>query len=148
MDQILVRQVTTYLSNRKRQLEETIRHIEKTIASLSKSPFKQTQVQLSSDTEVQKKAGRPSGRRKGPLKLKTEEKFNPHSKLDRKIAYVITRFGSGFKDDIVAELHALQPELDAHKLEKQLAVRLSYLLKIEAIQGNKISRRYRYSLFK
>lgn len=144
MNQIFTKQVVTYLANKKRQLEEAIFHIDKTIASLSASPIKQLSVSSSSDNEVQQARGY---KQKRNSKLKPESTFSPKFKLDKKIAYVLTKIGNGFKDDIVAELHALQPELDIHKLEKFIAVRLSYLLKIGAIRGRKILRRYEYSLF-
>lgn len=141
MDQTFTKQVVAYLTNKKQELEETIQHIDKTIAFLYRLHAKHS---AQSDNEVQQTM---SLRRKTKPKLTPESVFSPKFKLDRKIAYVLTKIGNGFKDDIVAELYALQPELDIHKLGKFVAVRLSYLLKIGAIQGRKISRRYEYSLF-
>lgn len=144
MNQTFTKQVIAYLTNRKQELEETILHIDNTIAFLSASSIKSLSPSLSSENEVQQVR---DDKRKTKAKLKQENTFSSKFKLDKKIAYVLTKIGNGFKDDIVAELHALQPELDIHKLEKFIAVRLSYLLKIGAIQGRKILRRYEYSLF-
>jgi len=146
MSQISSKHVIAYLNNRKRELEEKIHHIDNTISLLSDLRLQQSFISGKLDIDEQRishsrQLGKPS------LELKIEKTFDPDFKLDRKIAYVLTSIESGFKNDIVAGLHALQPELNIHKLEKQLAVRLSYLLKIGAIKGDKISRSYRYSLF-
>lgn len=76
------------------------------------------------------------------------DKFDPFSKLDRKIAYALTRLGTGDRDAILNEIHQAQPERDKYKLENALAVRLNYLLKNGFLQAEKIGRKYQYQLLK
>lgn len=140
-------QAIDYLTNLKNQLEHKIFHIDKTITCLSNPSKKESETAKPSDINEADIAHSSTLKPKNHIGLKAEEKFDPNSKLDKKIAYVLSKIGNGFKDDIVAELQTLQPEQDVYKLEQAIAVRLSYLLKIKAIQGRKISRRYEYSLF-
>lgn len=145
MDQTFTKQVIVFLNDRKRTLEETVLHIDKTIAFLSGTAIKQSVTSTLSDNEVQQTVGY---QQKVHPKLTPESFFSPKFKLDKKIAYALTKIEKGFKDDVVAQLHTLEPEIGPYRLEKAVAVRLSYLLKIGAIQGKKIGRRYMYSLFK
>ncbi|QNL50297.1 hypothetical protein H8S90_01310 [Olivibacter sp. SDN3] len=87
MNQPFTKQVIAYLTNRRQELEETIRYIDNTIALLSASPIKQLSVPLS-DNEVQQAS---SYKQKTNAKLKQENTFSPKSKLDRKIAYILTK---------------------------------------------------------
>ncbi|QNL49780.1 soluble adenylyl cyclase-like protein [Olivibacter sp. SDN3] len=141
------KQIIDYLMELKVQLEQKIFHIDRTISYLSSPSIKELGTATPSDVDQIDINGSSTHKPKNHIRLKPEEKFNSHSKLDNKIAFVLTQIGAGFKDDIVEELLKVQPHLDPYKLEKAIAVRLSYLLKIAAIQGRKISRRYEYSLF-
>ncbi|MEH6307362.1 soluble adenylyl cyclase-like protein [Olivibacter sp. CPCC 100613] len=76
------------------------------------------------------------------------EKFDPFGKLDRKVAYALTRLGTGDRDAILNEIHQAQPDRDKYKLENALAVRLNYLLKNGFIDAHKIGRKYQYQLLK
>lgn len=83
---------------------------------------------------------------KRKLPLVSVKVFNLKSKLDQKIAYALTKIGRGFKEDILHEINLAQPDSDPHKLEKAVAVRLSYLIKHHLIEVKKIARRYEYWL--
>ncbi|MDX3916086.1 MULTISPECIES: soluble adenylyl cyclase-like protein [Olivibacter] len=76
------------------------------------------------------------------------EKFDPFGKLDRKIAYALTRLGTGDRDAILNEIHQAQPDRDKYKLENALAVRMNYLLKNGFVDAQKIGRKYQYQLLK
>ncbi|WP_166670850.1 soluble adenylyl cyclase-like protein [Olivibacter sp. XZL3] len=76
------------------------------------------------------------------------ETFDPFGKLDRKIAYALTRLETGDRDAILNEIHQAQPDRDKYKLENALAVRLNYLLKNGFIRADKYGRKYQYQLVK
>jgi len=69
-------------------------------------------------------------------------------KLDEKIAFALTHLKYGTKKEIIDYLLQTDPELDPKKLENNLAVRLSSLLKDNQIDGNKKGRTYSYHLLR
>ncbi|QNL50623.1 soluble adenylyl cyclase-like protein [Olivibacter sp. SDN3] len=143
MEQVTQQQVIAFLKQRQRQLSEELRSIEMTINSILGGQS------VSSPSYGSGTFGREEDfpRRKKVIKaLVPQEEFNPNSKLDQKISYALTQIGSGYKDDILAVLNKAQPEADPYKVEKAVAVRLSYLLKNEFIDGVKHGRSYKYSL--
>ncbi|GAA4795794.1 hypothetical protein GCM10023231_25270 [Olivibacter ginsenosidimutans] len=141
-NQIKEQQVIEYLKGMRNSLLEEIKSIDKTIEGIkanrgsSDATLSNLSYGLTAEDE----------KRFAKKKLASVEKFHPQSKLDQKISYALTNVGQGFKEDILDVLHREQPDLDIHKLEKVLAVRLSYLLKSGLIAGKKIGRRYEYSL--
>lgn len=140
---ITAEQAVAYLNERRKQIQEMISCIENTVNYLSgasKAPLAVVQLMHQQPQE-------------GPAnKLKTTNRsilkplnlFKPQGRLDEKISYILTKIGNGFKEDILAELLALQPELKIRKLDNQVAVRLSYLLKNGLINGKKIGKRFEY----
>jgi len=139
-DNITEKQVVEFLKQRQQQLKEELRSIEVTINTLtqSKPATLSGNVKFEEDEDTKKK--------KSGKALVPQQEFNANSKLDQKISYALTKIGSGYKDDILAVLNEAQPELDPYKLEKAVAVRLSYLLKNDFIQATKNGRSYKYSL--
>lgn len=141
-NQVNERQVIDYLKKKRFSLITEIKSIDKIIDSIigandfSNKTLQNLQNGLT-DRDLERFAKK---------KLIPVEKFHPQSKLDQKISYALTNVGQGFKEDILDVLHQKQPDLDVYKLEKVLAVRLSYLLKNGLIQGKKIGRRYEYAL--
>lgn len=143
MEQVTQQQVVAFLKQRQQQLSEELRSIEMTINSILGGKS------LSSSSYGTETFGAEVGiPKKGKVikALVPQEEFSPSSKLDQKISYALTQIGSGYKDDILAVLNNAQPEADPYKVEKAVAVRLSYLLKNEFIDGVKYGRSYKYSL--
>lgn len=143
---ITEKQVVEFLKQRQQQLKEELKSIEITINAItqSKTPsLISDKVKSDSDHEDEPR------RRKGTHRaLVPQETFNINSKLDQKISYALTQLGSGYKDDILEVLNKAQPQVDPYKVEKAVAVRLSYLLKNEFIDATKHGRSYKYSLKK
>jgi len=69
-------------------------------------------------------------------------------KLDEKIAFALTHLKYGTKKEITDYLIQTDPKLDPKKLENNIAVRLSSLLKDHQIDGNKKGRTYSYHLLR
>jgi len=67
-------------------------------------------------------------------------------KLDEKIAFALTHLKYGTKKEIAEYLLQTDPSIDPKKLENNLAVRLSSLLKDNQLDGNKKGRTYSYHL--
>jgi len=140
--QIGEQQVIHYLKQMRVALLKEIKSIDQTIKGITDTHLNQRwplvdqqPIYRDTRTHVSKK------------KLSPTEKFDPTAKLDCKISFALTNVGQGFKEDILDILQKAQPNLDAYKLKKVLAVRLSYLLKNGLIDGRKIGRRYEYALF-
>jgi len=72
--------------------------------------------------------------------------YDANLKLDQKIAFALYHLKVATKSDIVNFLATTDPELDVQKLENNLAVRLSHLIKENLIEGNKVGRTYNYHL--
>lgn len=132
-------QVIDYLKEMRETLLQEIKSIDKTIESITGN-------RVSDLTAIITPAANYVFENKASKKvLKPIEKFDPHAKLDYKISYALTNVGQGFKEDILDVLQQAQPDLDPYKLEKVVAVRLSYLLKNGFIEGRKIGRRFEYT---
>jgi len=141
-NQVNERQVIDYLKKMRISLIEEIKSIDKIIdGMIGNNGFSSKTLQNLQNGLTEEDLARFTKKKLIPV-----EKFHPQSKLDQKISYALTNVGQGFKEDILDVLHRQQPDLDAHKLEKVLAVRLSYLLKNGLIEGKKIGRRYEYAL--
>jgi len=69
-------------------------------------------------------------------------------KLDEKIAFALTHLKYGTKKEIAEFLLHTDSTLDVKKLENNIAVRLSSLLKENQIDGNKKGRTYSYHLLR
>lgn len=144
-ESITEKQVVEFLKLRQQQLREELKSIEVTINAIAQTKSvnlvnDKIKTELSDTEEVSRK-------RKGTAKaLPPQDDFNVNSKLDQKISYALTKIGSGYKDDILEVLNKAQPEADPYKVEKAVAVRLSYLLKNDFIQATKHGRSYKYSL--
>jgi len=69
-------------------------------------------------------------------------------KLDEKIAFALTHLKYGTKKEITEYLIQTDSTLDPIKLENNIAVRLSSLLKDNQIDGNKKGRTYSYHLLR
>uniref|UniRef100_F4C7F6 Soluble adenylyl cyclase-like protein n=1 Tax=Sphingobacterium sp. (strain 21) TaxID=743722 RepID=F4C7F6_SPHS2 len=138
--QVQEKQVIEYLKEMREALLQEIKSIDKTIEGITgnKSNSLASLIPSSTGYTLESKANKKV--------LKPVENFDPHSKLDYKISYALTNVGQGFKEDILDVLQQAQPELDPYKLEKVVAVRLSYLLKNGFIEGRKIGRRFEYTL--
>lgn len=97
--------------------------------------------------------GGPSLRRAGSHvspsreKLAEKEDFDRNDKVDLKIAYALTKLKEADKMQIVGEIMEQEPDQDSHKLEGNVAVRLSHLLKNGMIMARRSGRSYIYSLF-
>lgn len=74
--------------------------------------------------------------------------YKPDLKLDDKIAFALTHLKYGTKKEITEYLLETDPTLDPKKLENNIAVRLSSLLKDNQIDGNKKGRTYSYHLLR
>lgn len=98
------------------------------------------------DSVIERPALSPVKWRRGVLT--PVDTFDPFGKLDRKIAYALTRLETGDRDAILNEIHKAQPDRDKYKLENALAVRLNYLLKNGFIRADKFGRKYQYQLVK
>jgi len=140
--QISEQQVIHYLKQMRSTLLKEIKSIDQIIEGMTDMHHRnrwsfpnQQQIDQATQAHISKK------------KLSPTEKFDPAAKLDCKISFALTNVGQGFKEDILDILQKAQPNLDAYKLKKVLAVRLSYLLKNGLIDGRKIGRRYEYALF-
>ncbi|MFC6100887.1 hypothetical protein [Olivibacter domesticus] len=143
----LEKQVVEFLTLLAIQKREEIKNIQSIIDRISR---KETQVGNNVDSTLSilnimpKEPERKSKKTKpvlGPI-----NKFNERDKLDKKIAYALTKLGAGFRQDILDEIQRMQPDRDPHKVEHALAVRLSFLLKHNLIGYRKIGRRYEYCL--
>ncbi|WP_134090691.1 soluble adenylyl cyclase-like protein [Olivibacter sp. XZL3] len=132
-------QVIDYLKEMRETLLQEIKSIDKTIEGITGNSVSDLTAIVTPSTNYafESKASNKV--------LQPVEEFDPHSKLDNKISYALTNVGQGFKEDILDVLQQAQPDLDPYKLEKVVAVRLSYLLKNGFIEGRKIGRRFEYS---
>ncbi len=138
-------EIMTFLEARKERLLEEIEKIDLTINTLKST----SNVLLDPSALSERRSARDGVVRRivpSAKRLVTQNEFNAFSKLDQKIAYALTQIGRGNKEDILKVLVDKQPELDANKIEKALAVRLSYLLKNNLVDAEKVSRNYQYSL--
>ncbi|GAA4793857.1 hypothetical protein GCM10023231_22750 [Olivibacter ginsenosidimutans] len=138
-DNITEKQVVEFLKLRQQQLKEELKSIEVTINAIGQTKtlgLSGGGADYSTDT---------FGKKGVDKALKPQEKFNINSKLDQKISYALTKIGAGYKDDILDVINKAQPEMDPYKVEKAVAVRLSYLLKNDFIQATKNGRSYKYS---
>ncbi|QNL49683.1 soluble adenylyl cyclase-like protein [Olivibacter sp. SDN3] len=142
-ENITEKQVVSFLKQRQQQLLDELKSIEVTINAIAqtKSASSNDRFQMDIDGSVSLKP-----KKKNVKSLVPQESFNPNSKLDQKISYALTQIGTGYKDDILEVLNKAQPEADPYKVEKAVAVRLSYLLKNDFIQATKHGRSYKYSL--
>ncbi|WP_134087893.1 soluble adenylyl cyclase-like protein [Olivibacter sp. XZL3] len=144
-ESITEKQVVEFLKLRQQQLKDELKSIEVTINAIAQSKS----LNLVTD-KTKSDSAEPDDsikKRKGTGKaLAPQETFNVNSKLDQKISYALTKIGSGYKDDILEVLTKAQPDADPYKVEKAVAVRLSYLLKNDFIQATKHGRSYEYSL--
>ncbi|MCH7400841.1 hypothetical protein ACFOUP_12740 [Belliella kenyensis] len=70
--------------------------------------------------------------------------YSEKLKMDKKILFALNQIGSGDKMDILAQLKILEPSLDVEKLEKSIAVRLSYLKNKNMIKWDKNGRSLTY----
>lgn len=141
-ENITEKQVVEFLRQRQQQLKDELRSIEITINTITQSKS----ASLTSQPVGEQTEEAPKRKKDGKKVLIPQEKFNPNSKLDQKISYALTQIGAGFKDEILDVLNKAQPEVDPYKVEKAVAVRLSYLLKNDFIQATKYGRSYKYSL--
>lgn len=143
-ESITEKQVVEFLKQRQQQLKEELKSIEITINAITQSKsINLTNDKIKSEVDEIEEPRRRKGTHKA---LTPQENFNINSKLDQKISYALTKIGSGYKDDILEVLNKAQPEIDPYKVEKAVAVRLSYLLKNDFIQATKHGRSYKYSL--
>lgn len=144
-ESITEKQVVEFLKLRQQQLKEELKSIEVTINAIAQSKS----VNLGNDRNKSDSPDTDDATKKRKTASKAlapQENFNVNSKLDQKISYALTKIGSGYKDDILEVLNQAQPEADPYKVEKAVAVRLSYLLKNDFIQATKHGRSYKYSL--
>jgi len=74
--------------------------------------------------------------------------YNADLKLDEKIAFALTHLKYGTKKEITEYLIQTDSTLNPKKLENNIAVRLSSLLKDNQIDGNKKGRTYSYHLLR
>ncbi|UCS92395.1 hypothetical protein KZP23_17060 [Echinicola marina] len=79
-------------------------------------------------------------------KLVPPEKYSKGDTIDNKIAFALSQLKEADKSTIITEILRQEPSQDTKKLEGNIAVRLSYLLKKEMIKGKKTGRIYLYSL--
>lgn len=136
------KQVIEYLKELRDSLLQEIKSIDKTIEGITA-----TNSSVNKSSYFGKAVDEQFIAEKMMKKILTpNDRFDPLSKLDQKISYALTNVGQGFKEDILDVLYQKQPDIDPHKLEKVLAVRLSYLLKNGFIDGRKIGRRFEYTL--
>jgi len=136
------KQVIEYLKELRNSLLQEIKSIDKTIEGITANNGGASRLSyLGKATDDKYTAEKVLKKTLTP-----NDRFDPLSKLDQKISFALTNVGQGFKEDILDVLHQKQPDLDPHKLEKVLAVRLSYLLKNGFIDGRKIGRRFEYTL--
>ncbi|MEH6305382.1 soluble adenylyl cyclase-like protein [Olivibacter sp. CPCC 100613] len=144
-ESITEKQVVEFLKLRQQQLREELKSIEVTINAIGQSKSVNfTGERVKNDlSEVDDSAKK---RKIAGKALTPQDNFNVNSKLDQKISYALTKIGSGYKDDILEVLNKAQPDADPYKVEKAVAVRLSYLLKNDFIQATKHGRSYKYSL--
>lgn len=76
------------------------------------------------------------------------KEYKADLKLDEKIAFALTHLKFGTKKEITEFLIETDSSLDPKKLENNIAVRLSSLLKDNQIDGNKKGRTYSYHLLR
>jgi len=143
-DNLTERQVVDFLKQRQQQLKEEIKSIDITINAIMQKRY--ASLNLTDDEDDHEED--PRRKKNIPKPLAPQPTFNINSKLDYKISYALTQLGAGYRDDILEVIHKAQPEIDPYKVEKAVAVRLSYLLKNEFIQAKKHGRSYKYSLIK
>ncbi|KEO71706.1 hypothetical protein [Anditalea andensis] len=79
-------------------------------------------------------------------KLQPISTYNSDMKLDEKIAYALSKLDKATKKEIVGKIVEAEPETNIDKLDSNIAVRLSFLLKEQQISGIKQGRVYHYSL--
>jgi len=142
-DILTEKQVVEFLKQRQQQLKEELKSIDITIHAIAQKRYIPLNDRMEDEEDDLED---PRRKKKIHKPLEVQPNFNINSKLDYKISYALTKLGSGYREDILDVIHKAQPEIDPYKVEKAVAVRLSYLLKNEFIKAKKYGRSYKYSL--
>jgi|GEM_PF-941439 len=141
------KQIIDFLKQREQLLREELKKIEATINVIESSNRVLSSQAVSADIPNPADDDIETEKRKpGTKKLTSVNTFRNNGKLDEKISYVLTKFKSAFKEDILEELLERQPDEDMLKLQNALGVRLSYLLKNNLIDAEKHGRKFKYKL--
>lgn len=129
--------VIDFLKEKRKEIEQKLMHISAVINLIENKGTDLRPFIENGNQEVEKRF----------RKLKSNDNYSHKSKLDQKIAYALTMLGSADKDAILNKILEVDKEFERYKLEKFLAVRLSYLLKNDKVIGVKSGRKYNYSLY-
>ncbi len=152
---ISMEEVIRFLNKRRLQLEQSVALLEQRMSLLRKSPKKEKGDGDSGDSsmqparaipEVKPQPDKTEKQVQKTVPLKAEDSFDPAAGLDQKISFVLVRIGNGFKEDIVAELLELEPDLDPKRTERSVTIRLNYLLRKDLIQARLIGKNLEYAL--
>ena len=133
----------TYLQKLYQRIGEEIAHIQVTIDLINSRKVKRSSY---GDNSKRLEHSEGVDYNKSKKILLPEKRYIRFAKLDRKIAFALTKLGMAFKEDIIEIVKKEEPEQNLHKLGNVISVRLSYLLKNKLIEANKEGKKYRYRI--
>lgn len=143
--------VIEFLTERREKLAAELRSIDTTIAGL-KSETDMTvgpgfDVDKSKRLQSRTDSGKAEREMNRQLKINVPSEYNVSDSVDKRILFVIKTLGKGNRDEILDEIKTkYEPNGNFERLEANVKVRLSFLLKQGAIKGEKKGRFYQYSL--
>lgn len=137
--------VIEFLTERREKLAIELQSIETTIAGLKSQNEAQAGIDLG-QFDKQPAAVTKNGKTPAPKPdLPTE--YRATDSIDRRILFVLSTLDAANRDEILEEIkNKYEPEADFEKLNANIKVRLSHLLKKGVIKGKRRGRLYTYSL--
>lgn len=143
--------VIEFLTERKERLVAELKSIENTITGLKSGldPLIQPNFHRGNRSSVEKqiKTIRTAvGNIESP-KVEVPSEYNVSDSVDKRILFVVKTLRKANRDEILKQIKTkYEPDGDFEKLEANVKVRLSFLLKNGILKGEKKGRLYNYSL--
>ncbi|WP_188752567.1 hypothetical protein [Parapedobacter defluvii] len=143
--------VIEFLTERREKLAAELRSIDTTIAGLKSETDMTVGPGFDADKSKRLQSRTDSGKAEREmnrqLKINVPSEYNVSDSVDKRILFVIKTLGKGNRDEILDEIKTkYEPNGNFERLEANVKVRLSFLLKQGAIKGEKKGRFYQYSL--
>ena len=142
--------VIEFLVERREKLATELKSIEATIAGLKSETTFENRAVINENKphKLQESPTRNSRFTANAQKsIRIPEAYNPSDSLDKRLLFVIQAIGRGNRDDILDAIKTkYEPDANFDRLEANVKVRLSFLLKSGLIHGERKGRFYQYSM--